>query len=176
MVLNVVFKLWLSARWALSFHETWQKIVFDLGIYLSSTYFMIFERIIYSPSPGISKIWSAVFVLFILPEILRSDLILLNKAKIVEIWTKIFISRVILKAERKRTTVRGYFVIINSKILLLKLRWQINAENGIKNQRRISIRQLLLSCFVQSHQSWNSVKYKIYPREYSGSDNFKFKD
>ena len=38
---------------------------------------------------------------------------------------------------------------------------------------------LLLSCFVrhpvQSYQSWNSVKHKIYPREYSGSDNFKFK-
>ena len=46
--------------------------------------------------------------------------LLLNKTKIVEIWTKFFISPMILKAQKKQTTFGkcqdfGYFGIINSK-------------------------------------------------------------
>ena len=46
--------------------------------------------------------------------------LLLNKTKIVEIWTKFFISPIILKAQKSQTTFwkcqdYGYFGIINSK-------------------------------------------------------------
>ena len=70
--------------------------------------------------------------------------ILLNKSKIVEIWTKFFISRAILKAQKRQTTFwkwqdKGNFVIIISRNLLLKLGWQINAANYIKNQDDIQV-------------------------------------
>ena len=70
--------------------------------------------------------------------------ILLNKSKIVEIWKKFFISRAILKAQKRQTTFwkwqdKGNFVIIISGNLLLKLGWKINAANYIKNQDDIQV-------------------------------------
>ena len=70
--------------------------------------------------------------------------ILLNKSKIVEIWSKFFISRAILKAQKRQTTFwkwqdKGNFVIIIFRNLLLKLGWQINAANYIKNQDDIQV-------------------------------------
>ena len=69
---------------------------------------------------------------------------MLNKSKIVEIWTKLFISRAILKAQKRQTTFwkwqdKGNFVIIISRNSLLKLDWQINAANYIKNQDDIQV-------------------------------------
>ena len=70
---------------------------------------------------------------------------LLSKTKIVAIWTKFFISRVMLKAKKGipqfgNFSTRSYFVITICRILLLKLGWQTNAANYIKNQRRRSRR------------------------------------
>ena len=70
--------------------------------------------------------------------------ILLNKSKIVEIRTKFFISRAILKAQKRQTTFwkwqdKENFVIIISRNSLLKLDWQINAANYIKNQDDIQV-------------------------------------
>ena len=68
-------------------------------------------------------------------------LILLNATKIVEIWTK-------LKAQKLQTTFsKGYFMIINFRILLLKLGLRINAASYFNDQRR-PLFVLLLSCFV----------------------------
>ena len=100
-----------------------------------------------SPSPGISKKWSAFFCAFNITGDIKSLVqisILLNKSKIVEIWTKFFLSRAILKAQKRQTTFwkwqdKGYFVIIVSRNLLLKLGWQINAANYIKNQDDIQV-------------------------------------
>ena len=57
---------------------------------------------------------------------------------------KFFISRAILKAQKRQTTFwkwqdKGNFVIIISRNLLLKLGWQINAANYIKNQDDIQV-------------------------------------
>ena len=58
---------------------------------------------------------------------------LLNKTIIVESWTKVVRSRVILQAQKMQTTFwkcqdSGYFVIINSRILLL-LFWKMKTGN-----------------------------------------------
>ena len=64
-------------------------------------------------------------------------LILLKNTKIVEIWTKFFICRELLKAQKTDQTTfwkcqdYGYFEIFNYKILLLNLDY-------FKNQRRPS--------------------------------------
>ena len=86
--------------------------------------------------------------------------ILLNKSKIVEIWTKFFISRAIMKAQKRQTTFwkwqdKGNFVIIISRNSLLKLGWQINAANYIKIKTTFKS-SCILSCFV-----WHPV-YKQY--------------
>ena len=70
-----------------------------------------------------------------------TTLVLFNK---IEIWTKFFISRAILKAQKRQTTFwkwqdKGNFVIIISRNLLLNLGWQINAANYIKNQDDIQV-------------------------------------
>ena len=62
----------------------------------------------------------------------------------IEIWTKFFISPVLLKAQKRQTTFRkckdqGYFVIMNFRIVLLKLSSQINAVHYFKARRRPSI-------------------------------------
>ena len=61
---------------------------------------------------------------------------LLNKTIIVESWTEFFRSWVILQAQTMQTTFwkcqdSGYFVIINSRILLL-LFWKIKTGNYIQ--------------------------------------------
>ena len=71
--------------------------------------------------------------------------ILLNKTKMVDISAKFFISWLTFKAQKRQTTFwkcqnQGYFVICISRILLLKLGWQINVANYIKKQRRHSSR------------------------------------
>ena len=57
---------------------------------------------------------------------------------------KFFISLLILKAQKRQTTFwiyqdNEYFVIINDRILLLKLSLRKNAANYFKDQRRHSI-------------------------------------
>ena len=59
--------------------------------------------------------------------------ILLNKIKIVEIGTKFFISPVMLRAQKRQTTIwkyqgYGYLATINSRTLLLKFGLRINDE------------------------------------------------
>jgi len=66
-------------------------------------------------------------------------LILLSKTKFVEIWTKFYISPVILKAQKGRSHL-GKIVINNFTILLLNLGLRINAANYFKDQRRPTIR------------------------------------
>ena len=97
-------------------------------------------------------------------------LILLNKFQIVEISGNIERTK---KADHilKKPWV-GYFVIINSRILLLKLGCHINAHPIIeKNQRRPSRRLTILSCSVL----WNISGTTLWPRS-SSSIDFKHKD
>ena len=78
-----------------------------------------------------------------------SDLLIKSKL----FWTKLFISRA--NTKKRQTTFwkcqdKEYFVIIFSRILLLKVGWQINAANDIKNQRRPSIR-------LSTHVLWDTL-------------------
>ena len=84
--------------------------------------------------------WSAFFVLSILPEIWR---ISFRFRQFCFYLTKLK-SQVILKAQKTQTTFwkwqdKGNFVIIFSRNLLQKLDWQINAANYIKNQDDIQV-------------------------------------
>ena len=100
-----------------------------------------------SPSPWHFQKVVCVFCAFNITGDIKSLVqisILLNKSKLVEIWTKCFISRAILKAQKRQTTFwkwqdYGNFVIIISRNLVLKLGWQINAANYITNQDDIQV-------------------------------------
>ena len=72
---------------------------------------------------------------------------------------KFFISLLILKAQKRQTTFwiyqdNEYFVIINDRILLLKLSLRKNAANYFKDQRRHSI------CLA--HVSWDTLYYSLW--------------
>ena len=81
--------------------------------------------------------------LFCVFNIKNLNFTLLNNIKIVEFETKLFISPVILKAQKWQTTFGKYqgerfFVFINSRILLLILVWVMNAISDYKVQRLYS--------------------------------------
>ena len=102
--------------------------------------------------------WSAFFVHSILPEILRISFRfnLLNKTKIVQIWRKFNLSPEILKAQKRQTTIwkcqdKGYFVIISSRIFLLKKSLRKNAANNFKVIRRPS------KTSSYCHVSWDTL-------------------
>ena len=70
----------------------------------------------------------------------------------IEIWTKFIISPIILTAQKRQTTFwkcqdQENFVVIVSRIIYVKVGWQLNVTKKLKFKDDFQI-VLLLSCFV----------------------------